>query len=211
MKKKLSVVFIRSITVIVVSVALGGCFFNQNEELPLELNLTPELLELKQQPNSIFFQMGVIPGELYGSPKSKPVWLVDLHNAASLDIASFETQLETHIDVHDHSFSINNYVVTPSNTKFARLSTFGFNKKKDLIIGGAVKDVSGNHVVLTYFDQACSITGTVTFAHSGREVKHDIQIPQKGWYQIAYIGKNKKYTAKVAESQAQLRLFIPYK
>ena len=131
-----------------------------------------------------YLQLGVIPGAFYGSPLDDPFWYVDLAdpNRTALFLDSFIGEIEKFILQNRHYERYEDLRVTPEKTRFARISTLGFDLETEEKFGsGFLED--GQAFMLVYFDRPCTVVG-VAELEDGEIYIHDLQIPSAGFYRI---------------------------
>ena len=155
-----------------------------NIEAPAKIN------KLRESEKSVYLELGVIKGALYGAPEYQPNWYTDLYanGKLELNLSEVEANLSRYAEVlNTHKFS-QGLKVVPSSTKLVRASTFGANANKQKYFSGGLKDEKGNFFFLVYFDRACNITGETDFGAEGI-FKHNINIPTAGLYRISIAGQ----------------------
>lgn len=193
------------------AVIVMGCVSQTKIDLPVHIALdteaTPIIIEKMKEGNKILLKLGVIPGDLYGTPLVNPYWYIDLNESLgpSIEIMSFEKGLQKHARPYnevEHNFKLD---VEPKNTGLVRVSTFGLNATTQSYLSGGLKDKYGNYILLVYFDRPCKISGLIDFNTQG-VFTHHIEIPEAGLYQLKIID-NKGYTT-VKASRAFDRLNV---
>ena len=160
-----------------------------------KLNIPDDISKKAQQANVVFFDIGVIPGNLYGNPLPEPRWYTDLYTAAkpTLNITEIEHNFSLFAQPLNSNTYTANLVVSPSNTKLVRASTFGIDLIDEQYLSGGLKHENGDFLLLVYFDQACTIKGLVDFGIQG-VFNHDINVPKAGLYTLI-IDKDNNVTA----------------
>ena len=201
------------LAVISIFLSLIGCA-TQPELVPsvyvsLTAKSSPEIEEKLRYREKIYFELGVIPADIYGSPVEEPRWYVDLNkdSAPALDVANFENQIAPFAKRYNsvnHSFPLK---VAPKNTKMARVSTFGIDMDAESYRGGGIQDESGNFILLVYFDGPCSVTGEVDFGEDGI-FDHQIDIPEAGLYRLTITDSSEMKIVKASQSLSQLYVVL---
>jgi len=167
----------------------------------LELDSTAEIEQKRGQEKTIFLELGVIPGAIYGSPLNEPKWYFDLYNKnlnPALDISEVEDNLKKYAkELSQFGFS-KGMNVAPADTKLVRVSTFGVDlPAKRYLPSGAFINKNADFVILVYFDRPCSITGDADFGDEGI-FRHKIEVPSAGLYQVIAKKKNDKLSILTA-------------
>ena len=148
--------------------------------LPSEVVALDSMVETERY----YLQLGIIPGAFYGSPLDDPFWYVDLADPArtALSLDSFVNEIKNFILQNRHYERYEDLRVTPENTRFARISTLGFDLEKEESFGSGFTE-DGRAFMLAYFDRACTVVG-VAELEDGEIYIHDLQIPSAGFYRI---------------------------
>jgi hypothetical protein len=139
----------------------------------------------------LLIEFGVIPGEVFGSPLENPLWLTEIDNSGKVTWPTPVQMRELQLLITRFSKVANNtgLTVIPSDTRFARVSTFGYFKGINENTGAGFFSDNGNFIMLMYFDRPCTLSGSVYL--NNKKVSHDINIKSAGFHWIEVtIGKN---------------------
>lgn len=140
----------------------------------------------KYNPRQVTLVFPLIPGQIFGNPDSKPVFIKALEGKLEFSLALDASVAETDsaaLSLRDVRVT-RGLQVSPAATRFARLATFAFNSNTGAEVGGAgfIDAQSRDHLILIYADRACRITGTL---HTGDEQhRHDIVLPGRGFHWV---------------------------
>lgn len=200
------------LSIIILSIFIFGCASIPDAQQPTPEPQQPINVALKAQiteaikgkinkREAIYLELGVIPGALYGKPIDEPFWYIDMNedSAPSLDFARFPRELNNYAENWKDIEANNGLIMTPSNTKIMRLSTFGFDVENKKYLAGGLQDEKGNFIILVYFNKPCTITGIKDFGASG-VFNHNITIDSAGLYKLAARQENGQYTFVVERS-----------
>ncbi len=147
----------------------------------------------KYQPKRVVLSFPHIPGQIFGSPTEKSVFVTPVEvgdrTVVSLDDAQrlLESQALTLKDVA----MTKGLSVRPKDTKFSRVGTFPHDAYTSELIGGGgfIDPASRNNLILMYFDRPSRITGDVVM--DGKSTGHAIDIPAAGfhWIEVKHTGR----------------------
>ncbi len=202
----------RNIILFILALVICGCSIYQKSILSKNTSLKPIVSEeIKHKMNegqSVYLQLGVIPGAIYGAPQKEPEWYIDLNENLNptLDFERLELELLKIAKPQDASLTYS-LKIEPVYTKLVRVSTFGYDKKSKTLLSGRLSDESNNAILLVYFDRACTVTGSLDFGKKGI-FNHKIEIPHAGLYRLIIIKGGKDSVVTATQSHGPVNVFL---
>ncbi|MEM7081914.1 MAG: hypothetical protein AAF465_04215 [Pseudomonadota bacterium] len=203
--------------------ALQGCATTQNGtgkdgparddtaiRLPVEYYADESFDEVYQGvvPPQKVAVLPVVPGALVGVP-TKNIDLngpIDDQDVLKLSLAAAVDRARSASIPKLESPLTSGMLITPSDTRFARMGSFLFDAVSGEQLGGAgFIDIASQHfLLLTYFDQSCIITGESRYPN-GTVWRYNVKIPAAGfhWIEIdttssSYVSVLRTVTGKVS-------------
>lgn len=133
----------------------------------------------------LYLELGLIEGQLYGSPISEPRWYFGLASlsAPSIDLNVLGGAVAPYAKRFNASEVYGSFDVTPADARMVRLSTVGVDNKRQRYLSGKLQLPDGDTLLLVYFDRPCEISGEVDFGEPGI-YRHDIKIEHSGLYRL---------------------------
>lgn len=172
--------------------------------IPLMAKPTPAIHAEIAKKESVYLVLGVIPGAIYGSPLKNTNWFIDMNpqEKPKIDVNQFvESVALFSAEKIDHPYN-ENLSIKPKNTKFARISTFGWLSNPSIDLGGGLEDKDGKFIVLAYFDRACTLMGLHHF--DGTPYHHKVVIEKPGLYNLIGNLSNGEYTITAEQSDESI-------
>ncbi len=197
LNKKISIL-IGWMTAILVLISLLGFSANQNSDssklVHLKLKQTKVVSDNFDTPDTLFLELGIIPGSLYGAPLKDKYWMIDmsLESKPSIDLKRFGSEIVGYSAANIESEYNKGLNIEPASTKYLRLSTFGYDAGKDMFLSGGLEDDEENFIMLAYFSEPCTLLGEIDFGVEGI-YKHDIRISEAGLHALIAVHDGNKY------------------
>ena len=156
----------------------------------------------------------VIAGNFYGAPNKDAALKVQPNEDFSfhVSISSIADDIAKLAEPFDPQATA--LLVEPPQTKVARVASYALGTYDGEPLGIASwqqtkgRLTSGQHeVMLTYFDRACHILGSVV--SDGIDYRHELDIPSAGFYWLHAIKKSTHSTLFISgEKPAQIQLYL---
>mgnify|MGYP006909085488 FL=1 len=144
------------------------------------------VLSRKYFPQGVVLAFPYIPGEIFGTPRSRPLFQKNInHNDHfTLNLADALPRMEEEARPLLQTWQETGLAIEPANTRLVRIGTFPFDAKTREPIGGGgfIEENSKDNLILMYFDRACHIQGG--FEINEEIFSHDIKVPGRGFHFI---------------------------
>jgi len=146
-----------------------------------------------RDPRGVLLIIAAIPGEIYGEVRRDSIiqliharpnslFLLDLGKMTP-DVNRMASSLRT-------DFAAMGLIVTPPNTRFARIATLAEDEETKTGFGGVgfLDSSSREGLILVYVDRACTITGTQHLMGDNRQFDVTLRHPGFHWIRLAGTG-----------------------
>lgn len=163
-----------------------------------------QVVDAQYQPRHLVLVFPYIPGQLFGTPGSDLLFTVLLtpDDTLQLDLSRALPGLQAGVDTLQATGETAGLSARPARTRFARIGTFPFDAKtrEPLGAGGFIDGETREHLLLTYFDRPCVLSGTLVI--DGAAYVHDIRIPAAGfhWLRIRQQGDGRYVVSRTQDA-----------
>lgn len=168
-------------------------------------------LSKKNIPRNIYVLLPYLPGEIFGNPKSGPIYAGVLQKNSKLfvDLSKSLDLIKNDAKPITQRWSLKGLKAYPENTKIARIGTFVYDAKtkKPMGGGGFIDPKSKDHLVLIYVSQACKIMGNIMLGKESFE--HHIELPNSGFnfLRVRVLSSN-QYKIEYFPNNGKINFFI---
>jgi hypothetical protein len=139
-------------------------------------------------PRAVLLRIAVITGSFNGAVNGPDVAQVktEIRGKVTLDLRALTEKLTSLAEPLRRDATEGELLITPKETRFARLATLVAYPENGKPVGGATFRRSRDEaLLLVYFDRACRVLGVV---HRPRgEISYDISAPRRGMYVIKLV------------------------
>jgi len=185
--------------IVAIFTLLTGCVANQHrEESPgtsglIAIDTTVEFLAPDRGtlpsshfPEEIVVIFPYIPGGIFGTPRSAPLFQEHLKGNLDfkLDLAGAIGKLEKDSKPLTGTWTSKGLSVVPKEARLSRIGTFAFDAKtkNELGAGGFIDAESKDNLLLVYVDRPCRIAGSFTLGDE--HYSHEIELHSAGFHWI---------------------------
>jgi hypothetical protein len=170
-----------------------------------------QAIDARFQPGQLVLVFPYVAGQIFGSPGSTLLFteLLSTQDSLHLDLTRALPGLRQGASTLQASAETEGLAIRPAATRLARIGTFPFDAttREPLGEGGFTDAHTREHLILTYFDRPCDLSGTL---HAGGKIyRHDITIPVAGFHLLRVQQEDARhYTLVRADATVSVRFSI---
>lgn len=205
-------IVVHRLVLLVICVFLSACTATPTTRAPSgagaldELAFTIEYVDrnnkivpAKFQPQDVVLVFPYIPGDIFGSPDSKPVFIapVSIEARVAVNLDRLDSVLAPLAATVTDAARASGLALAPADARFARMGTFPHEAETFAPVGGGgfLDPVTRDTMILVYFDRPCTITGDRVAG--GDTFSHAIRVPAAGLHWIRVVDEGAgRYTLR---------------
>lgn len=186
-------------------------FAQSINKIETKVNISNDVRMTITSTEDLALELGVIPGSIFGGASIAPRWFEVITNSKSVIVPlnEYKDKISKYSRILRDDQVNADLMVSPKETKFARISTMGINARQNKYESGGIVDPEGNSLILIYFDRPAHITGKSYIG--SKPVIHDIQVTSEGFYWIKYISGLEEDTMTTINSSIKAEFLIGIK